>query len=183
MALAFYTDERANGQEQDVERPWTPSGERDRIHGQPDQEVAVAATEEAVRRDQEEHEARERTERAARAEGQSLEDQAQNGGTDDESKDEGPQLVLPGVPTSKLTLNAGGKRPTSSMFKLRSLSLPISENAELPKEGRVWIAVECEIDGVHFDNQRKGREVVAVVRTHKATPLAVQVLPDPGESS
>lgn len=107
-------------------------------------------------------------------EGRSIEDRAADG--EHEQEDDGtPQLVLPGT-GPKLSTQIGGKKPTESMFKMRGLSLPISGNVQMEKDTTRWVAVEVAVDDVGLKNHRKDRSIVAVTRTHIATPLGAPVI-------
>jgi len=130
----------------------------------------VTSMEDQVAREQAEYDQNGKSLEDAAAEGEGLED------------DGTMQLVLPGT-AARLTATAGGKRPTSSMFKMQSISLPISENQQLDKGETIWVAVECRVRGTHFDDQYDGREIGAVVRTHVAKPMAVMVLDGPPEGA
>ena len=127
-------------------------------------------TEDTVAREQAEHDELEQRRRAARSEGKSLEEQAADG--DIEPEDDGPQLVIPGTEGVKLSNTVGGKRPTESTFKIRSISLPIQGNVQLDKDSELWIAVKVAIDSVEHRNRRDAQTIVGVVREHTAYPIS-----------
>ena len=105
----------------------------------------------------------------------SLEDRARAG--ENEVEDDEPQLVIPGTGT-RLSNNVGGKKPTDSKFKVRSISLPISGGLQMEKDDTVWVAIECAIDKVEHENHRDGRDITAVTRTHIAYPLGAPIILD-----
>jgi hypothetical protein len=103
---------------------------------------------------------------------------AQQAESGDDTEDDGtPQLVIPGT-GPKLSGSVGGKRPTESQFKMASISLPISGNMQLEKDEELWVAVQVAVDDVKVRNRRKGKEIVAVVRTHTAIPLGAPIILD-----
>lgn len=105
--------------------------------------------------------------------------QQENG---DQEDDGTPQLIIPGTGT-RLSGSVGGKKPTESFFKMRSVSLPIAGGVQMEKDTEMWIAVPVAIDDVQIGNRRKNREIAAVVRTHTAIPIGQPVIlsaPPPG---
>lgn len=135
--------------------------------------------EEQVASEQAEHDDEERKDRGARSEGKSLEDQAKDAvNGDDDADDEGPQLIIPGTGGARLSNTVGGKKPTDSKFKIRSISLPIHGGVQMEKDETVWVAVECAIDKVEHENHRDGRVIVGVTRTHIAYPLGAPIILD-----
>jgi len=134
------------------------------------------AEEERVAEEQAEHERSERDKNEKRSSGKSLEEQAQEP-VEGEGDDE-PQLVIPGTGGARLSNSVGGKKPTDSRFKIRSISLPIQGNVQMDKDETVWVAVECAIDDVAHKNHRDGRVIVGVTRTHTAFPLGAPIILD-----
>ena len=130
-------------------------------------------TEQQVKDEQNEHDELERRRRAARSDGKSLEEQAQDGEV--EPEEEEPQLVIPGTEGVKLSNTVGGKRPTQSTFKIRAISLPIMGNVSLDKDSRFWVAVEVAVDEISHRNKRENLDIVAVVREHTAIPLGAPI--------
>lgn len=94
---------------------------------------------------------------------------------EDELADELEQLRLPGVAgAGPLDMRIGRGRPSSAVFRMRSIALPLAGQLELDR--KVWLLVEADVDDVGVRNQRSGRNVTARVRRHVATPLSVRVL-------
>jgi hypothetical protein len=93
-----------------------------------------------------------------------------------------PQLVIPGTGT-KLSGNVGGKKPTESVFKMNSISLPISGNVQIEKDETIWVAVEVAVDQVGVKNHRMNGEITRVVRTHTAIPLGAPMILDGAPAS
>jgi hypothetical protein len=131
----------------------------------------VSTTEDQVRREQAAHE----EEMRARADGKSLEEQAQD---EDEDFQEEPQLIIPGTEGVRLSNTVGGKRPTESRFKIRSISLPIMGNVQLDKDSEFWVAVKVGVDEISHRNRRDAQTIVAVVREHVAVPLSAPIFLD-----
>lgn len=101
-----------------------------------------------------------------------------DGGEPDGTEDDGtPQLILPGTGT-KLSSHVGGKKPTESVFKMSSVSLPIQGGVQVEKDTEMWVAVPVAIDDVHIGNRRRKREIVGVVRTHTAIPIGQPIILD-----
>jgi hypothetical protein len=105
------------------------------------------------------------------------------GGGDEETEDDGTdQLVLPGT-GPKLNNSIGGKKPTESLFKMSSVSLPIAGGVQADKDTEMWIAFPVAIDKVEAHNRRRNREIVSVVRTHTAIAIGQPIIldgPPPG---
>lgn len=110
-------------------------------------------------------------------------DRVRNAAAGDRVDEEVPELEgqakleLPGV-SGDLDMRVGRGRPSSSTFKLRSLSLPLAPGQQIELEGRLWLLVEAEADDVGVKAHRKGRTVTARERQHVFTPLTARVLTD-----
>jgi hypothetical protein len=108
--------------------------------------------------------------------GRSIEDRANDGEAEEADDEEDGQFTIPGTGTG-LTLNAGGKKPSSSEAKMDGLSLAIK--GEFKKGDTVRLVVDAVVRDIHFPDDYKGADVVRTRRIHIFRPLTVEPMQTP----
>lgn len=106
-----------------------------------------------------------------------------NGGGDglpaDVDVDDDGQLSIAGT-RPKLTLNAGGAKPTVSVAKIKSLKLPVTGNeegvGEFYKGDTIRVEMDLVVVGVHQDDERRKGKVERTQRVHVFEPLSISVI-------
>lgn len=103
-------------------------------------------------------------------EGQSIEEIAENGGLPEED----PTPVIAGS-TESLTLSAGGRKPDTAVFKVKSAQVKLREKTQFSKGETVRLDMLARIDDVQFpDTHDEYGSVVSTKRVHISKPLTVE---------